>query len=116
MHWYQTVFEFQIEPSPPRKKGPALFSRRIYTIVSNSKKKTERLEELHLNFKKWNYPNNLINDGIKKALTIDRENLLIFNCLNFVFRSFLRCNPRWAPIVYRLIGAALIGIFFMIPS
>ena len=23
-----------------------------------------------------NYPNNLINDGIKKGLTIDRENLL----------------------------------------
>ena len=41
---------------------------------------------------------------------------LTLNCLNFVFRSFLRCNSRWAPIVYRLIGAALIGIFFTIPS
>ena len=38
--------------------------------------------------------------------------ILTLNCLNFVFRSFLRCNSRWAPIVYRLIGAALIGIFF----
>ena len=41
---------------------------------------------------------------------------LTLNCLNFVFRSFLRCNPRWAPIVYRLIGAVLIWIFFIIPS
>ena len=40
---------------------------------------------------------------------------LTLNCLNFVFRSFLRCNPRCSPIVYRLIGAALIGIFFHYP-
>ena len=44
-----------------------------------------------------------------------KKNVLTLNCLNVVFRSFLRCNPRWAPIVYRLISEALIGIFFHYP-
>ena len=52
----------------------------------------------------------------RKCYRISIFFLLLFtlNCLNFVFRSFLRCNSRWAPIVYRLIGAALIGIFFQL--
>ena len=41
--------------------------------------------------------------------------LLNLYWLNFVFSHFLRCNPRWAPIVYRLIGAALMGIFLHSP-
>ena len=41
--------------------------------------------------------------------------MLTLNCLNLVFCSFLRCNTRWAPVVYRLIGEALIGIFFHHP-
>ena len=42
--------------------------------------------------------------------------VLTLYCLNFVFRRFLRCSPRWAPIVYKLVGAALIWIFSIIPS
>ena len=52
--------------------------------------------------------------------TISQHNPLLFSyhftCQNFVFCRFLRCYSRWAPIVYRLIGAALIGIFSIIPS
>ena len=33
------------------------------------------------------------------------------HCLNFVFRRFLRCNPRGAPTVYRLIGVKHINFF-----
>ena len=35
-------------------------------------------------------------------------------CINSVFRLFLRCNLKFTHIVYRLIGAVLIGNFSMI--
>ena len=43
---------------------------------------------------------------------------IIFNSKGhniFVFRLFLICTPRWVPIVYQLMGAAIIGNFFYYP-
>ena len=45
-----------------------------------------------------------------------KVSVLTLFSLNFVFGRFLRCNPICAPIVYRLVGAALIGIFSIILS
>ena len=45
------------------------------------------------------------------ALVIWNCSLLALCWMNSVFRWLLRCNPRQAPIVYRLIGAALIFSF-----
>ena len=55
---------------------PYNLSRRICTIVSDNDLRKTRLNEMKNSLLKCNYPLNLINDGIKKALSINRDDLL----------------------------------------
>lgn len=49
---------------------------RICTIVSDDERINERLHELKASLKKQCYPIGIIDDGIKKALALNRENLI----------------------------------------
>ena len=56
---------------------PYNLSRRICTIVSDEQLRMTRLIEMKQSLIKCNYPQNLIDDGIRKALSIDR--ILLIN-------------------------------------
>ena len=51
-------------------------SRRICTIVSGNEIRTGRLEEMKRYMTNYNYPKELIDDSIKKVLTLDRTDLI----------------------------------------
>lgn len=58
---------------------PYNLSRRICMIVSNAELRNKRLREMYQFLCKCRYPANLINDGIKKAIELDRSTLLNYN-------------------------------------
>jgi hypothetical protein len=55
---------------------PYNLSRRICTIVSDENIKKIRLSEMHDSLRKCGYPSELIKDGIKKASSYNRQELL----------------------------------------
>ena len=63
-------------PRHVKRALPYNLARRICTIVSNDEVKVKRLEELSDSLVRCNYPKNLINDSINKALSYSREMLL----------------------------------------
>ena len=63
-------------PGHVKRALPYNLKRRICTIVSNKTMQVKRLNELFQSLKKCNYPSALIEDGIKKALSYDRNILL----------------------------------------
>ena len=63
-------------PGHVKRALPYNLARRICTIVSNKTMQVKRLNELFQSLKKCNYPSALIEDGIKKALSYDRNILL----------------------------------------
>ena len=64
-------------PGHVKRALPYNLARRICTIVSNKTMQVKRLNKLFQSLKKCNYPSALIEDGIKKALSYDR-NILLF--------------------------------------
>ena len=63
-------------PRHVKRALPYNLARRICTIVSLDSTKRKRLQELKAQLVKCNYPEALIDDGIKKALSYDRACLL----------------------------------------
>ena len=63
-------------PRHVKRALPYNLARRICTVVSDNNVRIERLEELSRSLKKCHYPSGLIDDGIRKALSYDRHNLL----------------------------------------
>ena len=63
-------------PRHIKRALPYNLSRRVCTIVSDYDLRLKRLNEMKFFLKKCHYPENLINDGINKAMNIDR-NILI---------------------------------------
>ena len=63
-------------PRHVKRALPYNLARRICTIVSNPNIRNDRLQALSLSLKKCNYHSGLIDDGISKALSFDRNNLL----------------------------------------
>ena len=63
-------------PRHTKRALPYNLSRRICTIVSDSNLRTIRLNEMKSSLIKCNYPKALIQDGINKALAIDRKDLI----------------------------------------
>ena len=58
-----------------KKNIPYTLPRRICTTVENQQHKLNHLSELKKNLKKYDYPVNVITNGIKKALEIPQNEL-----------------------------------------
>ena len=67
---------FSSHPRHVKRALPYNLARRIVTIVSEAATREERLEELRKNLVACKYPHGLIEDGIKKALSYNRDELL----------------------------------------
>lgn len=76
---FQYLNFYSHHPHHTKVALPYNLARRICTIVSNNENKIKRLNELKLVLQNCNYPLNLINDGIQKSLSIDRNELLYPN-------------------------------------
>ena len=63
-------------PRHIKRAIPYNLARRICTIVSEEETRNQRLDELKTFLHDQHYPTNLINDGIKKAKEIDRNELI----------------------------------------
>lgn len=63
-------------PSHTKRAIPYNLARRVCTIVSDNEKRNERLHQLKASLIKQCYPLGIIDDGIKKALALNRENLI----------------------------------------
>lgn len=63
-------------PGHTKRAIPYNLARRVCTIVSDNEKRNERLHELKASLIKQCYPVGIIDDGIKKALALNRENLI----------------------------------------
>ena len=63
-------------PKHTKNSIPYNLARRICTIVSDSKTKNERLQELQKHLEARNFPKNVIKKGILKASSIPKEQLL----------------------------------------
>lgn len=80
-------------PRHTKRAIPYNLARRICTIVSEETTREQRLQELKNYLQKQNYPTKLIEDGIKKARELNRENLInkpTTNCIT---------SPRILPFV-----------------
>ena len=62
-------------PNHCKKNIPFTLACRICTIVENNKTKIKHLESLKMNLTKYQYPKQLIERGINKALSIPLEEL-----------------------------------------
>ena len=62
-------------PNHCKKNIPFTLARRICTIVENNETKMKHLENLKDNLKKYQYPEDLIESGIKKASNIPLQEL-----------------------------------------
>ena len=58
-----------------KKNIPFTLARRICTIAENQQQKLRHLSELQENLKKYDYPVNIITNGIKKALGTPQNEL-----------------------------------------
>lgn len=63
-------------PSHNKRAIPYILARRVCTIVSDNEKRNERLHQLKASLIKQCYPLGIIDDGIKKALALNRETLI----------------------------------------
>ena len=96
-------------PRHIKRNIPYCLSKRICTIVSNSEVRMYRLRELKARLQQLKYPNELINDAIKKALSPNKEkisNNTVENKINFVFTYSKNAinvhNKRIKPIIENL--------------
>ena len=62
-------------PDYCKKTIPFTLARRICTIVENQQQKLRHLSEVKEKLKKYDYPINIITNGIKKDLEISRSEL-----------------------------------------
>ena len=62
-------------PNHYKKNIPFTLAQRICTIVGNQQQKLRHLSELKENLKKYDYPDNIITNCIKKALEIPQNEL-----------------------------------------
>ena len=67
---------FSHHPRHTKRALPYNLARRICVIVSNEENRGRRLDEMKSFLKLCNYPKELIEDSIKKALSFSRETLL----------------------------------------
>lgn len=63
-------------PRHTKRAIPYNLARRICTIVSDEKKRNQRLEEMKKYLRNQGYPIKLIEDGIMKAKNLDRKQLI----------------------------------------
>ena len=80
-------------PRHVKRALPYNLARRICTIVSNTSTRQTRLNELKCHLLKRSYPSGIIDDGIKKAITFDRNALLLPKVKKF---PSIRC-PKNSP-------------------
>lgn len=73
----QYVHFSSCHPHHTKVNIPFNLARRICTIVSEYQTRTTRLKSLKQDLEKRGYPVNIIDNGIKKALEIDRTNILL---------------------------------------
>ena len=95
-------------PNHCKKNIPFTLARRICTIVENTEAKMKHLENLKINLSKYQYPKQLTEFGINKALSISLEELRTAktisndNSLPFITTY----NPN-NPNVYEMIGKSV---------
>ena len=63
-------------PRHVKRSIPYNLARRICTIVSDEETRNQRLDELKTYLINQQYPYKLVEDGIKKASELDREELI----------------------------------------
>ena len=63
-------------PRHVKRSIPYNLARRIFTVVSDEETRNQRLDELKKFVIKQQYPYKLVEDGLKKANELDREELI----------------------------------------
>ena len=96
-------------PRHTKRAIPYNLARRICTIVNKETTKIQRLQELKEYLRKQSYPEKIIDNAIKKAMDLDREDLLNPVQQNKTDSRILPLvtthnpqNTNVAPIVYQL--------------
>ena len=91
-------------PNHCKKNIPFTLARRICTIVENTVAKMKHLENLKMNFSKYQYPKQLTEFGINKTLSIPLQELRTPKAISNdnSLPSITTYNPN-IPIVYEMI-------------
>jgi len=95
-------------PSHCKRNIPFCMARRICTIVENSDRKAQHLENLKENLKKYDYPDRIIEIGINKAAAIPQDELRKPKvCENKKAVAFVSTYNPNNPKVFHLIKSAV---------